>query len=80
MVGVLLTFVTYRQNQRDRMHDREQTNRAKEMQDLRADMTASVNHLGEILLAKLETKESVAVINSRLSKLEGVIERTHASE
>lgn len=34
-------------------------------------ITDSVNHLSDVLLAKLETKEKVAQISERLARLEG---------
>ena len=42
-----------------------------ENQAIKQEIADSVNHLGEVLLAKLETKETVARISERLARLEG---------
>lgn len=40
-------------------------------EDVKNEITTSVDHLSEVLLAKLETKETVARISERLARLEG---------
>jgi hypothetical protein len=40
---------------------------------IKNDITSSVNNLGTILEAKLETKQTVAGISERLARIEGVI-------
>lgn len=63
--GVLSVVLAW-QIRRDKKHD-------TEMVDLRKDITTSVDHLSEVLLAKLETKDNVSQINARLSRIEGMM-------
>lgn len=44
---------------------------------IRGEITDSVNHLSEVLLAKLETKDAVAKISERLARLEGAASGHH---
>jgi len=39
--------------------------------EIKTEISTAVNHLSDILLAKLETKETVAQISVRLARLEG---------
>lgn len=39
--------------------------------EIKVQISDSVNHLGEILTARLETKETVARISERLARVEG---------
>jgi membrane protein implicated in regulation of membrane protease activity len=64
IVAVMLTFVIWIFNRRD-------VKQQAENQQIRNDITESVNHLSEVLLAKLETKETVSRISERLARLEG---------
>lgn len=53
--------------------DRRARRREQALTEIKSEITGSVDHLSEVLLAKLETKENVAQINSRLSRIEGMI-------
>jgi uncharacterized membrane protein len=64
IVAIMLTFVIWIFNRRD-------VKQQAENQQIRNDITESVNHLSEVLLAKLETKETVSRISERLARLEG---------
>lgn len=50
---------------------RRERKRDAEQDEVRREISESVNHLSEILLAKLETKETVARISERLARVEG---------
>jgi hypothetical protein len=74
-VAVIVTIVIWIFNRRDKrtsaeLARREQLQR-EQFEDIRRDFTDSINHLSEVLLAKLETKETVAQISNRLARLEG---------
>lgn len=64
IMGVLIALMTFWITRRDRTQ-----------RDLNAQMESSitdaVNHLSDVLMAKLETKETVARISERLARLEG---------
>lgn len=63
MVAVI-TWVEHRQKQlRQQQEALNQT--------MTTQITTAVNHLSEVLLAKLETKETVSRISERLARLEG---------
>jgi hypothetical protein len=66
IVAIMQTFLSRRIQRKDAAHD-------KEIQDIRSDITTSVDHLSEVLLARLETKQAVSEINARLSRVEGAI-------
>lgn len=64
IMGALIALMTFWITRRDRTQ-----------RDLNAQMESSitdaVNHLSDVLMAKLETKETVARISERLARLEG---------
>ena len=65
-VTTILWALTRREQKADtREHMAEQRNN-----EIKQEIAASVNHLSEVLLAKLETKETVARISERLARLE----------
>lgn len=47
--------------------------RSTETEQTKQEIAGAVNHLSEVLLAKLETKETVSAINARLSRVEGAV-------
>lgn len=59
-----LTLIVTMQNRRDKKH--ESANLA-----IKEEISSSVEHLGEVLSARMETKETVARISERLARLEG---------
>jgi hypothetical protein len=70
VAAVMMSFINKRIDRRDRKHE-------EEIRFLRSDFTAGLANLCEILSARLETKDTVAAINVRLSRIEGTIERGH---
>ena len=66
LVGVVVTVMLWAMNRRE--HRAETATR-----EARTDMTNALDHLTEVLLAKLETKETVARISERLARVEAVI-------
>jgi hypothetical protein len=50
---------------------RKDQKREDDAQAVKQEIADSVNHLSEVLLAKLETKETVSRISERLSRVEG---------
>jgi len=66
LVSVVLTFTLWAFSRQDKR--RAQVNR-----QLRDDMTKSLDHLSDVLLAKLETKDTVARISERLARVEALI-------
>jgi uncharacterized membrane-anchored protein YhcB (DUF1043 family) len=66
VVAVLIGFVSRRLDKRDAQH-------AKEVEELRRDFTEGLTHMAEVLNARLETKEAVSGISSRLARVEGAL-------
>lgn len=66
VVGVLIAFVSRRLDKRDTAHSRE-------VEELRKDFTEGLNHMAEVLNARLETKQAVSAISDRLSRVEGAL-------
>jgi hypothetical protein len=66
LLGVLVAVLLW-------YFDRREKVRADESEILRREITGAVNHLSTVLLAKLETKETVSRISERLSRVEAVI-------
>lgn len=73
-VVAIFSIITYytgrrdnRQDQRDKALRDDFTNAINEM---RTDLTGSIDHLAEVLNAKLETKETVARLSERVRALE----------
>lgn len=62
MLGIVLTILERRAKRREQA-----------IQEIKGEITQSVDHLSEVLLAKLETKENVSQINARLSRIEGMM-------
>lgn len=71
IVTVLLTYINRRANKRDALQQQEIQQRNKEMVDLRTDFTKGLKDLGNLLSARLETKEKVAALDVRVARLEG---------
>lgn len=61
---VMLSMIYRRIDKRDKAHETEIAN-------LRKDFTDGLTNLGNLLSARLETKDAVSEIKERLSKLEG---------
>ena len=66
IVGILLTLILFVFNRQDKRRERVNL-------ELRNDMTSSIDHLSEVLTAKLETKDTVARISERLARVEAVV-------
>lgn len=66
IVGILLTVLLW-------VFGRQDKRREAQAAELRGDMTNSLDHLAEVLTAKLETKDTVARISERLARVEAVI-------
>lgn len=66
LVGVILTVLLW-------VFGRQDQRRERATNELRNDMTSSLDHLAEVLTAKLETKDTVARISERLARVEAVI-------
>lgn len=66
IVGILLTVLLW-------VFGRQDKRREAQAAELRGDMTSSLDHLAEVLTAKLETKDTVARISERLARVEAVI-------
>lgn len=80
--AVIQTFMFYVFNRRDTRREKEQTKRnaaheeqANEVRmmiaEAMAKQTDALNHQTEILMSRLETKETVAEISVRLARVEG---------
>jgi hypothetical protein len=64
IVGVgfsIVVWITARRDARSQLRN----------EDIKNEINVSVNHLSDVLLARLETKETVARISERLARLEG---------
>lgn len=70
-VIVLLTAMTIWLSRRDKRLEARNEELAQQNNEIKDEITASVNHLSEVLLAKLETKEAVNQISVRLARVEG---------
>lgn len=68
ILALMMTGVLYAFSRRDQRQ-------AVQNDELRQEFTAAVNHLSDVLTAKLETKEAVAQISVRLARLEGAASR-----
>jgi len=64
--SIFITLFIFMINRRENRSD-------KRNSEIRDEIANAVNHLSEILLAKLETKETVAQISIRLARLEGSV-------
>lgn len=61
-IGVIIAVM----NRRDERYQRQNI-------EIKEEISSSVNHLGEVLSARMETKEAVARISERLARVEGVV-------
>lgn len=52
---------------------RKDKKREEIQEQTKQEIADSVNHLSEVLLAKLETKDTVSAINARLASVEGML-------
>lgn len=50
---------------------RRERKQQEQNQEIKREITESIDHLSEVLLAKLETKEKVSQISERLARIEG---------
>ena len=64
LVSVLMSLMLWLISHRDR-----KLRQASE--EIKVEITSAVDHLADVLMAKLETKETVARISERLARLEG---------
>lgn len=65
-VGAIMTVVIWIFNRRDRRQ-------ADLSAELRREFTEAIDHLSEVLVARLETKETVSGLAVRLARLEGAL-------
>jgi hypothetical protein len=54
---------------------RRDSKRQVQNEEIKTEIKVAVDHLAEVLLLKLETKETVSKIESRLSRIEGAMSR-----
>lgn len=66
LVGILVTVLLW-------VFGRQDARRERATAELRQDMTSSIDHLSEVLTAKLETKDTVARITERIARVEAVV-------
>jgi hypothetical protein len=66
--GLMMSFINRRIERRERQHE-------AEVAGLRQDFTDGLANMCAILSARLETKDTVAAINARLSRIEGTLGR-----
>lgn len=66
IVGILVTVLLW-------VFGRQDKRRELATKELRQDMTNSIDHLSEVLTAKLETKDTVARITERIARVEAVM-------
>lgn len=59
--------------QMEREREQRENARLAENAELRREFTEAMAHLSDVLLAKLETKETVSRISERLSHVEGLL-------
>jgi hypothetical protein len=64
IIGVAVTVILAMLARRDRRMEQQNT-------EIKDEISNAVNHLSEVLLARLETKETVSKISERLARLEG---------
>jgi hypothetical protein len=67
MIGITFTVFGILWHYQTRREERQD----KRFEELRTDFTDGLKGLGDILEAKLSTKDSVSDINARLSRIEG---------
>lgn len=70
-IGVILGFVTLGFTMLAYWMTRRDAKQEVRNNEIKDEISQSVNHLSDVLLAKLETKEAVARISERLARLEG---------
>lgn len=68
LVTVLMTVVLWIISRRDRRQQQEN-------QAVKQEIADAINHQSEVLLAKLETKDTVARISERLAAVEAALRR-----
>lgn len=75
LLAIAVTILLYVLNRRDtrraqivEIRDREMERRNEEIKN---EIATAVDHLSDVLTAKLETKETVARISERLARVEG---------
>lgn len=61
-VAVIITLQTRRENRSEKRNN-----------EIKDEIATSVNNLGELLSARMETKETVARISERLARVEGAM-------
>jgi preprotein translocase subunit YajC len=66
LVAIIVTIMMWIMNRREHRAD-------AATREQRAEMTSSLDHMTEVLLAKLETKETVARISERLARVEAMV-------
>lgn len=75
IVGIAVTITLFMIARRDRKTDARNDLIQKQAEqrniEIKNEITTAVDHLSEVLIAKLETKETVAKISERLARLEG---------
>lgn len=65
-VGAIMVIVIWVFSRRD-------SRQAAQNDALRAEFTSSIDNLTQVLLAKLETKETVSAVVERLARVEAVV-------
>lgn len=71
IVALVVPMVVWLSSRRDRRSENALDLQRAANVELKQDFTDAINHLSDILTAKLETKETVAQISVRLARLEG---------
>lgn len=70
-VAVIVTIMLFVLGRRDRRQHDTSVQLETRFNEMQQEFTTAINHLSDVLMAKLETKESVARISERLARLEG---------
>lgn len=68
---VIVTIMLYVLSRKDRRQHDSSVQLEARFSEMQQEFTTAINHLSDVLMAKLETKESVARISERLARLEG---------
>lgn len=71
MVTVVLWLFARVDRRRQAASDKRDAEFTRANAELKNEFTQAINHLSDVLTAKLETKEAVAQISVRLARLEG---------
>ena len=70
-MALIITFQERRENKREKIQKAREIQQERQNQEIKQEIASSVDHLSEVLLAKLETKEAVSRISERLARIEG---------